>query len=364
MKRFFLLGLTALIALTGCEKDFEVAAPYKDIMLVYGIIDPLDSAHYIRIQKAFLDENKSAIEMSKIPDSSYFSNLAVKIQEYTGTDKLVSETTLEKVDMNLEGIQKEPAANSQGFFTSPNYGYRFKKQVNPSVKYRLIVANLQTGKNDTSQFFRTIKTDTGKVSGSNAGPFYIAAFSAAKYEIDFSKTTLGTHVFNLIGTIPLNAAKFQGKMRFNYVDRNPVDGSEKKKFVEMYIPEKILQATSYQPTSYTLETHNRTFYTFLRDAIGLPPANVERYMGLVEVYVYAAGAELAQYEAINNSQTGGLTGDQIKPNFTNMVSKDALGLISSRSFRVYKNARLTDNTIDSLIKNEITTPLNIKGRAQ
>src|ERR1044071_7961899 len=89
MKRFFLLGLTALIALTGCEKDFEVAAPYKDIMLVYGIIDPLDSAHYIRIQKAFLDENKSAIEMSKIPDSSYFSNLAVKIQEYTGTDKLV-----------------------------------------------------------------------------------------------------------------------------------------------------------------------------------------------------------------------------------------------------------------------------------
>lgn len=358
MKRFFLLGLTALVALTGCEKDFEVAAPYKDIMVVNGIIDPLDTAHYVRIQKAFLDENKSAIEMSKIPDSNYFPNLAVKIQEYTTADKLIREFALNRVDMNLEGNQKDPAANSQGFFTSPNYGYKFKETLTPFAKYRLIINNLNTGKIDTSQFFRTINTDTSKGSDK----FYISAFSAAKYEIDFSRTS-ASHAWRLSGTKPLNGVKFQGKMRFNYEDRNALDGSKVDRYVEMYIPALITNG-SYQTTVFTLETLNRTFYSFLRDAIGIPPANVERYLGDVEVYVFAGSTELANYEAINGAQSGGLTGDQIKPNYTNMTSKDALGLIGSSSFRVYKNARLTDPTIDSLIKSDITAPLKIKGRAQ
>ncbi|WP_276133622.1 hypothetical protein [Polluticoccus soli] len=358
MKRFFLLGLTALIALSGCEKDFEVAAPYKDIMLVYGIIDPLDTAHYVRIQKAFLDENKSAIEMSKVPDSSYFPNIAVKVQEYTTADKLIREFALNKVDMNLEGNQKDPAANSQGFFTSPNYGYKFKETLTPFAKYRLIVTNLNSGKIDTSQFFRTINTDTSK----GTDKFYISAFSASKYEIDFSRTT-ASHVWNLSGTKPLNGVKFQGKMRFNYIDKNALDGSETNRYVEMFIPAKITNG-SFQTTTFVLETANKSFYSFLRDAIGLPPANVERYLGLVEVSVYAGSLELANYEAINSAQSGGLTGDQIKPNYTNMASQDALGLIGSRSFRIYENARLTDPTIDSLIKNDITAPLKIKGRAQ
>ncbi|MCD6063103.1 MAG: hypothetical protein K0R82_1014, partial [Flavipsychrobacter sp.] len=262
-----------------------------------------------------------------------------------------------KVDMNLEGFQKDPAANSQGFFTSPNYGYKFKKQMSPFAKYMLIISNLNTGKIDTSQFFRTINTDTSK---GNTDKFYISAFASTKYEIDFSKTTLPAHMFSLNGTKPTNGVKFQGKMRFNYVEKNALDGTEAKKFVEMYIPARI---TTSEHT-YFLETHNKTFYAFLRDAIGLPATNIERYLGNVEVYVYVGSAELAQYEAINNAQSGGLTGDQIKPLYTNMISKDALGIIGSRSFRVYKNAKLTDNTIDSLIKSEVTSPLNIKGRAQ
>jgi hypothetical protein len=169
-------------------------------------------------------------------------------------------------------------------------------------------------------------------------------------------------MYSLIGTKPLNGSTFEGKMRFHYVDKNMIDGTETKKYVDMYIDAKA--STNPENTSYTLETHNKTFYSFLRDEIGLPAANIARYIGKVDVWVYAGSQELANYELITNSQSNGLTGDQIKPHYTTMKSKDALGIIGSRSFRLYENATLSDNTIDSLTLNPLTAPLNIKGRAQ
>ena len=42
---------------TGCETDFDTTAPYKDITIVYGLLDSKDSMQYIKINKAFLAEN-------------------------------------------------------------------------------------------------------------------------------------------------------------------------------------------------------------------------------------------------------------------------------------------------------------------
>ena len=100
MKKYFLVGVSALLALTGCEEDFDVAAPYKDITVVYGIMDKLDTVHYIRVQKAFLDERKSAIDMAKEADSSFYKDITVKMQEVS--DKgVVVEQVLSRFDLNL-----------------------------------------------------------------------------------------------------------------------------------------------------------------------------------------------------------------------------------------------------------------------
>ena len=81
MKKLFLpvTVLVALLSLSSCSENFDVAAPYKSITVIYGLMDQGDTAHYIRIEKAFLDQNKSAVDMAKNPDSIYFSNLDVRI---------------------------------------------------------------------------------------------------------------------------------------------------------------------------------------------------------------------------------------------------------------------------------------------
>ncbi|HQE12988.1 MAG TPA: hypothetical protein PLQ78_09575, partial [Flavipsychrobacter sp.] len=75
------------------------------------------------------------------------------------------------------------------------------------------------------------------------------------------------------------------------------------------------------------------------------------------------GQELYDYIIVTNSQSGGLTGDQIKPTFTNIKGKDVYGLFSSRGTKFYKNIPISGATIDSLKVNPITSDLGIVGRA-
>ena len=39
--------------LLACSEAFELNAPYKDIWVVYGVLNPGDTAQFIRISKAF-----------------------------------------------------------------------------------------------------------------------------------------------------------------------------------------------------------------------------------------------------------------------------------------------------------------------
>ena len=65
---FLLLGSM----LSSCSNDFEVSAPWKEVPVAYALLSPKDSAHYVRIEKAFLDPNVSALEIAQIADSLYY----------------------------------------------------------------------------------------------------------------------------------------------------------------------------------------------------------------------------------------------------------------------------------------------------
>jgi hypothetical protein len=98
MKKILLsaLGLASVIGVTSCSEDFKIAAPYKNIMVATGLLNMGDTAHYIRIQKAFMDENKSAIDMAKVSDSSFFAPgvLDVSIKEFNLNNSLLNTTPL------------------------------------------------------------------------------------------------------------------------------------------------------------------------------------------------------------------------------------------------------------------------------
>ncbi|MBZ0099377.1 MAG: hypothetical protein K8F30_09845, partial [Taibaiella sp.] len=100
---------------------------------------------------------------------------------------------------------------------------------------------------------------------------------------------------------------------------------------------------------------------FLNSAIGPAPANVKRLMDSCDIFVYAASPEIYYYTVINQGQTGGITSDNIQPNYTNFTGTDVIGVLGSRGMRSYYGAAISKLTLDSLRESSITAALRITG---
>ena len=70
------------IGFFSCETDIDVNAEPSDITVVYGLIDPVDTVHYFKINKAFIGEG-SALD------------LAANSSNYTYTD--------DELDVRIDG---------------------------------------------------------------------------------------------------------------------------------------------------------------------------------------------------------------------------------------------------------------------
>lgn len=344
--RFYaLFALSCLIVGPGCSDKFEVAAPYKNITFTYAAFDMKDTAHYIRVQKAFLDDNKSAIQMASVPDSSFYTNLSVLVRELSGTTVIKTIQTT-RVDLNNEGIPKE----SGDFFTSPSWAYKFKAPLDPSRQYRVVVSAPNAGVADSAQ-----------VAILDASKFIVSYFQDGNYNIRFRQTlpkgTIAT-TWRFDSYIPSNSALGEMYLRFHYEERNGTTSSNKSVQVTIpYNPDKSAAST------FSFTADNLDLYNALRNTMGVAPSGVTRYMDSIDVSVYVADANLKAYRDAQNAGSG-LTGDQIKPVFSSFTGRDFYGLLCSRAYIEKKGIPLDPATLDSLMINPVTAPLQIKGFSQ
>ena len=65
----------------GCDNEVDIAADWKEIAVIYGAINPNQAKNYIRIQRAYLDEDQAAVAFSNSLASVYFDSLDVSLEE-------------------------------------------------------------------------------------------------------------------------------------------------------------------------------------------------------------------------------------------------------------------------------------------
>lgn len=63
--------IAATLTVVGCSTDLDINAPYKDITIVYGLLNQRDSVHFIKVNKAFLGEGDATV-YAMIPDSNEY----------------------------------------------------------------------------------------------------------------------------------------------------------------------------------------------------------------------------------------------------------------------------------------------------
>ena len=85
-KLMVFVGVLTLMISYSCSNDFDLIEDFQDIPVVFGLLSQADSIHYIRVEKAFVDPNTSALEIAQIADSIYYESIGVSVEhEASGT---------------------------------------------------------------------------------------------------------------------------------------------------------------------------------------------------------------------------------------------------------------------------------------
>ena len=79
MSRTIALVLAASL-LSACNNDLDINADYKDIPVVYGLLNQRDSVHFVKINKAFLGEG-NALDMALVADSNEYRGEAISLAQ-------------------------------------------------------------------------------------------------------------------------------------------------------------------------------------------------------------------------------------------------------------------------------------------
>ncbi len=338
MNKIPFLFIASLFLFTACNKDFSVGADYKDITAVFTLLSQSDTAHYVKITKGYYDEKQDNLLLAQNSDSIYYNNLEVKMEEISnGT--VVNIIPLTRVDLNLEGYQKDSGI----FATTPNYAYKVKKPLNSSRTYRIKIKNLSSGKEIEGE---TNIIDTAQLRFQN--PFINTQ------QLDFA---VPFELYNFAWNAPANAVFYDITLRFWYeeINTNTLDTTYQYKDVPL-----IRNVLGSDGGAVTATMKNTDFYLSLFSELGVPPAYISRRVDTPDLMVLAGGQTLKTYIDATTAQ-GGITYDQIKPNFTNLKGEDVLGIISTRAIRTMKQIPFTKATTDSIRDGFYTKKLNIVG---
>ena len=330
----FLMAVALLTLTSSCKSDLDINAPYKDTPVVYGILNQNDTAHYVKITKAFLGQ-ADAYQMAQVKDSSEYGDiLDVKIiEELNGS---VSRT------FNLERILLND--KSPGVFYGPDfYIYKFITPTQPlnfNAIYKLLAINKKSGKEISSETDIIHPFTIDKPSTIPQSTISFAAFN---------------HISDMIieWTSAENARRYSLLVVFNYKEVDKSSGNAAtydttSRKIEWIYNLKSKTTQGGEKMIYKMTAHE--FYNKIGEKI--PPAtdNIERLVYSMDFHFIVAGEELNTYMEVNEPVTGIV---QEKPEYTNIVN--GIGIFSSRYDQSVLNKGFNANTAKYLKNGEFTT---------
>ena len=306
--------------LFSCETDFDVNANWKDVTIVYGLIDPNNEDQLIKINKAYLGQG-DAIQMASISDSTNYdpSNLIVKIhrvreQVFNTYDTLstvvLTDTVLDKDD----GL----------FSTDDNIIYTFKKPssfYNINSIYVLEILNLLSGQKVTSET---------EIINSFSFESLNPSFEWGLYNGELADS-LRFRTKNIEWQNSNNGVIYQLDILINYLESGIVNS--------LLWSQPIVE---YSSGNMSLKIKGDQFFQFLEN--NLDNNTTKQFLNLDLVMTIGA-QDLKTYIDVNQPFSGIV---QERPIFSNI--DNGVGLFSSRyTYDDIKGIELTNSTLNYMI---------------
>ncbi len=314
-----ILGLAiAALGFTGCSNTLNIDAPYKDITVVYGLLDQNDTTHYIRINKAFLGQG-NANTMATVYDSINYptGELTVQLQDLSSSATVTLNSTM--------GIPVSP-----GVLSYPNQiEYYTNTVLNQNDQYKLIITNNKTGKVVTGSTY--LLPDVG-LSGIGSTYFSVGWF--APVQITWNSVA-GGDIYQLT-------------IRFYYTET--VASVSTVRYVDWVFTPVVTVGNGggeFLTTNYT----GQGLLQFLHALIAPAVAGESRTGDSVHIIFATGSQDFTTYESLSQPSLGV---NQDKPFFTDLTN--GIGIFSARHTQTY-NRTVSFSVNDSIHSDPLTSDL-------
>ena len=317
MKKLTFLFLLSSILFSSCETDFTVNADWKEVTVVYGLLDQSQEKQYIRINKAFLG-NENAYVMASVADSINYNpnNLEVKIEKLSASGNVLATKILTDTIMFKEDGLFSVEENIIYVFDTDNF-------LNEEKEYKLTITNLVSGNIISSQ--TKLIHNLSLMSAFNNSAYKMGFYSQSG---DFSNTTIEwTH--------SKNAAIYQMTLFVSYTEY----GAD----TIVKTVQKVYPIIEYDGNpNMSQQITGEEFFNLL--AYNIPSSTtVNRRINNLDILFSVGTADLNTYINLNEPPTGIV---QERDLFTNIDS--GIGLFTARYNKMQENIFLTTTTKEAI----------------
>jgi len=317
MKKITFLFLLSSILFSSCETDFTVNADWKEVTVVYGLLDQSQEKQYIRINKAFLG-NENAYVMASVADSINYNpnNLEVKIEKLSASGNVLATKILTDTIMFKEDGLFSVEENIIYVFDTDNF-------LNEEKEYKLTITNKNSGNIISSQ--TKLIHNLSLMSAFNNSAYKMGFYSQTG---DFSNTTIEwTH--------SKNAAIYQMTLFVSYTEY----GAD----TIVKTVQKVYPIIEYDGNpNMSQQITGEEFFNLL--AYNIPSSTtVNRRINNLDILFSVGTADLNTYINLNEPPTGIV---QERDLFTNIDG--GIGLFTARYNKMQENIFLTTTTKEAI----------------
>jgi hypothetical protein len=293
------LAACAMILFTGCTTDFDVLDDWKETTVIYGVLNQNDTAHYIKVSKAFLGEG-DAYMMAQEFDSLYYDTADIVVT--------LTEVQTGNVEILMPDFSIPKNMNDDPIFGQKQVLYKTKMALNKDFTYQVKMKNLVTGNEVVSQ--------TNLVK-----PFTVLTPQGTSTTVDFVNPNSN---FEVKWSSAVNGKRYNVIVRFFYHEHDKISNvTDTTKFIDFNLGE-IESPDPNGGDEMKLAFERSDFYKNF-DGKLVADAKYERYPKGVQFLFYVAADELNTYMQVSAPSTGIV---QERPSYTNITN--GIGIFSAR----------------------------------
>jgi hypothetical protein len=323
MQKWIWALIASCILFASCENDLDILEEYKEIPIIYSLVNPSSTIHYIRVQKAYLGAG-NALLMAQESDSLYYDTAKVRVY----LEKLSFNTVVQSFQFYPDYTQFK----AEGLFTNNNhYVFRLENvRLDPSFQYQLRFQNIETGLIVTGKtriiepIYQKTLVPTTKINIADDDPYKIR-FNSAKYG----------KMYGLI-------------MRIRYTETKKLTQAITTKYEDYRLPYLTsLTLNGGQELEFLLD--GKSIYQFLGTRIKVDTTVTRRLVDFKSDFIFTSATDdFYNYIQINSPNN---TVNFI-PEFTNLsVGK---GIFTCRLDTVIPGISFNDVSLDSLLNGTFT----------